>query len=76
MVSKCHNPQCTAVFRYFGDGKLFEFPPDAAGESSELFWLCETCYVTYTLERGQDGHVRLSEKRQEKQSQIGWEKAS
>jgi hypothetical protein len=62
MVSKCHNPRCRAEFRYFGEGKLFEFPPDSAGASSQLFWLCETCYQTHTLVRAHDGHVRLATK--------------
>ena len=62
MVSKCHNPRCQSEFRYFGDGKLFEFPPASAGDSTELFWLCETCSRTHTLERGGDGLVRLSPK--------------
>lgn len=62
MVSKCHNPRCQSEFRYFGDGKLFEFPPASAGDSTELFWLCETCFRTHTLERGSDGQVRLTAK--------------
>ena len=61
MVSKCHNPRCANEFRYFGDGKLFEFPPASAGESAELFWLCEICYQTHTLERDGKG-VRLAAK--------------
>jgi hypothetical protein len=62
MVSKCHNPRCQSEFRYFGDGKLFEFPPASAGDSTELFWLCETCVRNHTLERGSDGQVRLTAK--------------
>jgi hypothetical protein len=76
MVSKCHNSQCAAEFRYFGDGKLFEFPPDSAGESSELFWLCENCYQAHTLERGQDGEVRLVAKRKHKPSSLPFGRAS
>jgi hypothetical protein len=76
MVSKCHNPRCTAEFRYFGDGKLFAFPPDSAGENSELFWLCATCYNKHTLVRGEDGHIRLATKRGRTGSDEGWEKAS
>jgi hypothetical protein len=59
MVSKCHNPRCSAEFRYFGEGKLFEFPPDSVHETSELYWLCATCHQQHSLERGQDGEIRL-----------------
>jgi hypothetical protein len=59
MVSKCHNPKCSAEFRYFGDGKLFEFPPDSIRESSQLYWLCDDCVRSFTLERRDDGEVRL-----------------
>jgi len=59
MVSKCHNPKCSAEFRYFGDGKLFEFPPDSIRESSQLYWLCDHCVRSFTLERRDDGEVRL-----------------
>ena len=62
MVSKCHNSKCAAVFRYFGDGKLFEFPPDSIRETSQLFWLCDRCVLTFTLERRDDGEVRLVSK--------------
>ena len=62
MVSKCHNPHCQSEFRYFGDGKLFEFPPAAAGDSTELFWLCDACLRTHILKRGSDGRVRLTAK--------------
>jgi hypothetical protein len=59
MVSKCHNPRCSQEFRYFGDGKLFEFPPDSVHQTSELYWLCDLCVKTHTVERGPDGEVRL-----------------
>jgi len=63
MVSKCHNPRCSAEFRYFGDGKLFEFTPDSFRESSQLYWLCDTCNQTHSLQRDGDGEVRLIHKR-------------
>ena len=59
MVSKCHNPHCSAQFRYFGDGKLFEFTADSIRESSQLYWLCDRCNQTHSLERDADGEVRL-----------------
>ena len=59
MVSKCHNPRCSAQFRYFGDGKLFEFTPDSIRETSQLYWLCDSCNQTHSLERDGDGEVRL-----------------
>ncbi len=59
MVSKCHNPRCSAQFRYFGDGKLFEFTADSIRESSQLYWLCDRCNQTHSLERDSDGEVRL-----------------
>jgi hypothetical protein len=62
MVSKCHNPRCSAEFRYFGDGKLFEFPPDSIRETSQLYWLCDRCISTFTLQRDGDGSVQLMSK--------------
>jgi hypothetical protein len=59
VVSKCHNPHCSAQFRYFGDGKLFEFTADSIRESSQLYWLCDRCNDTHTLERDSDGEVRF-----------------
>ncbi|MBV9074379.1 MAG: hypothetical protein JOZ10_12150 [Acidobacteria bacterium] len=73
MVSKCHNSRCTAEFRYFGDGKLYEFTPDSAGESSQLFWLCDSCQNSFTLERDGEGHVRMARKHE---SHIRLEEAS
>ena len=62
MVSKCHNPRCSRKFRYFGDGKLFEFPAASTNESSQLFWLCSGCMTMQTLRRDDDGEVRLLSK--------------
>ena len=66
MVSKCHNPRCSAEFRYFGDGKLFEFTADSIRESSQLYWLCDSCNRTHILVRDGDGEVRLIIKGPEK----------
>lgn len=64
MLSKCANPDCSATFRYFGQGKLFEvdsrkrvpdedgldsFAAKKAPRSVERFWLCSRCSETMTL---------------------------
>jgi hypothetical protein len=59
VVSKCHNPRCSAQFRYFGEGKLYEFTPDSIRETSQLYWLCDRCSQTHSLERDSDGEVQL-----------------
>lgn len=74
MVSKCHNPRCSSEFRYFGDGRLFEFPPDSVHATSELFWLCDVCTRTHTLQRDEDGDVRLIAKPGDKVSDRGTER--
>lgn len=56
MLSKCANPECSARFRYFGQGKLFRIETAsgferrrAMGENKkplrrvEFYWLCENC---------------------------------
>ena len=60
MVSKCANPACKTEFKYFRDGKLFEFE-HVGGTCSKpgrslkapkhrtLYWLCKRCSATYTL---------------------------
>jgi hypothetical protein len=59
MVSKCLNPKCSAEFRYFGEGQLYEFTPESAKDASELYWLCDACAHHSTLGRDADGQVRL-----------------
>jgi hypothetical protein len=65
MVSKCANPDCSASFRYFHEGKLFRVETStglerrrAMGQDSspgkpirrlEFFWLCEDCAAKMTL---------------------------
>jgi hypothetical protein len=65
MVSKCANPECSAVFLYLRLGKLFRVevqPADVhhsgfGSESGtkkpvrrvEYFWLCDTCAPKMTL---------------------------
>ena len=59
MLSKCANPECSAQFRYFHQGKLFRLETSAGferrrslGENElpqkplrrvEFYWLCENC---------------------------------
>lgn len=64
MMSKCANPNCPALFRYFRDGKLFRVPAEAVENISaaeqgpatakkirrdEFFWLCESCSKEFTI---------------------------
>ncbi len=68
MLQKCANPDCTNEYKYFSEGLLFEFhvdesrryrplmlPPSPNGRR-EMFWLCQPCSVTMTLEC-RDGEV-------------------
>jgi hypothetical protein len=56
MVSKCANPNCSAIFDH-RQGRLFRFPKrpiedgrPANTHSVQHFWLCEDCFATYSLE--------------------------
>jgi hypothetical protein len=58
MVSKCANPSCSAIFRYFREGKLFHLAVGpAALEAADVletpalehFWLCGECSSQMTL---------------------------
>ena len=65
MVSKCANPECSAPFLYFHQGKLFRLDTEGRhdrrrhmGDESgngrclrhiEFYWLCEACAKTMTL---------------------------
>ncbi len=65
MLSKCANPDCSATFRYFHQGKLFRIDTadrldrrrtmggDAASNKLlrrlEFYWLCENCAQKLTL---------------------------
>ena len=63
MVSKCANPDCSASFRYFRQGKLFRVDtltgleghramygePGTSTWRLEFFWLCEACATKMTL---------------------------
>ncbi len=56
MIHKCANPDCHTAFKYFRDGKLYEFPvggrpgaKPAMGSLRKMFWLCEPCSRNFTL---------------------------
>ncbi|WP_148209994.1 hypothetical protein [Candidatus Korobacter versatilis] len=63
MMSKCANPNCSSVFRYLRDGKLFQVPAGASLRAAatvasdapkpptrdEFFWLCGTCSKELTI---------------------------
>ena len=62
MLAKCANPDCSMQFKYFREGKLFEFVVTAEGKQCldgspppkqsvrELFWLCAECSRQMSLE--------------------------
>lgn len=60
MVSKCANPSCKKEFKYFREGRLFEFEHvggtcahpgrgSKAPNHRTLYWLCKKCSASYTL---------------------------
>jgi hypothetical protein len=65
MVSKCANPDCSAPFRYFHTGKLFQSETSRGVDRRstmgqdvqqgkpvrrlEFFWLCDDCARKMTL---------------------------
>ena len=65
MVSKCANPDCVAIFRYFHIGKLFRLETSSGQERRrsmgqdelenrplrriEFYWLCGNCASQMTL---------------------------
>ena len=67
MLAKCANPECVAVFRHLGDGKLSHLPrvKTTSGSSGvpkkmvaiEHFWLCSKCAESMTL--GVDRHGKI-----------------
>jgi hypothetical protein len=70
MVSKCANPSCSAVFRYWHQGKLYRVengpkPGDTASDHSggsrrlEFFWLCDSCAAQMTVEFSFENGIRL-----------------
>jgi hypothetical protein len=75
MLSKCANPDCSAIFRYFHQGKLFRIDTadrldrrrsmggDAASNRPlrrlEFYWLCENCAHGMTLVFEKDAGVTV-----------------
>ena len=58
MVSKCANPDCSEVFRFLHEGKLFHLTPAPGVPSAEdgfvpspyaRFWLCDRCSKIMTM---------------------------
>jgi len=58
MLSKCANPECSEIFGYLHEGKIFYLAPTpeveiAAGSQraslNERFWLCDRCSKEMTL---------------------------
>jgi hypothetical protein len=50
MLSKCANPGCSELFRYLGEGRLFQVERSVAAERGskpvrkiEHYWLCGRC---------------------------------
>ena len=75
MVSKCANPECSASFRYFHEGKLFRLETKSGhdrrhelGDDTdmakpirriEFYWLCEACAEKMTLASHKGGGVSV-----------------
>ena len=59
MVSKCANPNCSAEFMYFGDGRLFEFESTSSRATRDFHWLCKECAKSLKLQRREDGEIEL-----------------
>jgi hypothetical protein len=70
MVSKCANPSCGTDFKYFRDGRIYEFSvggegacktaveSPGKGAKRELFWLCQDCAQQFTLQCS-DGEITV-----------------
>jgi hypothetical protein len=49
MLSKCANPGCSQLFRYLGEGRLFQVERSIASDGGnpsrkiEHYWLCGKC---------------------------------
>ena len=79
MVTKCANPSCATLFRYFRGGKIFLVEPKPVripvlfsspaelhmrGKGSEYFWLCEQCAKSMTIISDQNGRALLACRKQ------------
>ena len=58
MLTKCANPECSEVFRYLHEGKIFFLSPTpglhvppgrACPPLHERFWLCDKCSKQMTV---------------------------
>jgi hypothetical protein len=58
MLSKCANPECSEIFRYVHQGKIFCLAPTPEVETisqqlptslEERFWLCGECSKIMTV---------------------------
>lgn len=58
MLTKCANPECSEVFRYLHEGKIFFLSPtpglrlpagSACPPMPERFWLCDKCSKQMTV---------------------------
>lgn len=58
MLSKCANPECSAVLRYLRQGKIFYLAPTPDVQIAmgiqcptlrERFWLCDRCSKEMTM---------------------------
>jgi hypothetical protein len=59
MVSKCANPNRSAEFMYFGDGKLFGFESTSSRTARDFHWLCNECAKSLKLQRGEHDGIEL-----------------
>ena len=78
MVSKCANPACDKDFKYFREGRIYEFTVGGEGacktnteaprkgSSRELFWLCQNCAQVYTLQCS-DGNISVVSRERQQQ---------
>lgn len=65
MLSKCANPMCSNVFRYFHEGKLYLSNAKAHSSPSrvlECFWLCSSCCRDMTIQIDHDHAVAVFRK--------------
>src|ERR1700686_2209864 len=57
MLSKCANPECSEIFKYLHQGKIFRLAPIPEVETvletipslHERFWLCDNCSKGMTV---------------------------
>jgi hypothetical protein len=79
MLAKCANPDCSAVFRYLHEGKVYMVDSKAAFAGSgrtnnakiagalykcEYYWLCASCCRELTIQIDGDHRVRVALRRE------------